>query len=654
MFLAILTFLSALTISAVAIYYSVAGLAAIFAAAVVPIIVMGVSLEVGKLVTAVWLHRYWDRAVWWLRTYLAIAVVILMFITSMGIFGYLSKAHIEQTSMSIEQTAQIETIDDKLIRSQAKVTRWTDEIDRLMKGEDIRVDTLIEKEQAELDKLYKRINEEKESAKKVTATEIELQNERLKQAQLRKFQDIKAAKDRLEDSTFGGGDQYDKAVEEAKANELSVASSAQREIRNINKRLNETLIAIDSRYAEEIKSINDRIQKLRSQANAKTEDIDGRITDLEAFIDKEQVKVDNAREEKAVFEKQFRQLEADVGPIKYIAEFIYGQESDADLLERAVRWVIIVIIFVFDPLAVLLLIASQYSFQFRKESIEGTDPDPKDDGPDDGPDDNDPDDNDNWRPSNSQFSDGDWMYDTPIITDDKDKDEDHIELPKNISHEPEQMELPLKEPEEEVYVDPRQMELDFMPIDDEYGSANVSEKTKEPTEHDISKEEVEEILEQIDAESEQVAFPELPPEIVQTKLSQAQIRKLDANDEDWKKAKAQWKEDHPKDTIKTQKIAYLNGKIEDFPWEGDYQNMKKVKTESEIMQDELEPITTELDEAMEEVDGVDKWNNFIDEANKAAEEEDQKKKFESTNYYTKVSNKQTKQKTRELPDDTQK
>ena len=657
MFLAILTFLSALTISAVAIYYSVAGLAAIFAAAVVPIIVMGVSLEVGKLVTAVWLHRHWDRAVWWLKTYLAIAVVVLMFITSMGIFGYLSKAHIEQTSMSIEQVAQIESIDEKLIRSQAKVTRWTDEIDRLMKGEDIRVDTLIEKEQAELDKLYKRINEEKDSAKVVAEKEIGLQNERLKQAQLRKFQDIKAAKDRLEDATFGGGTQYDKAVEEAKANELSVASSAQREIRNINKRLNETLVAIDSRYAGEIKSINDRIQKLRGQANAKTEDIDGRITDLEAFIDKEQIKVDTAREEKAVFEKEFRQLEADVGPIKYIAEFIYGQESDADLLERAVRWVIIVIIFVFDPLAVLLLIASQYSFQFRKESIEGTDPDPKDDGPDDDgpddndPDDNDPDDNDNWRPSNSQFSDGDWMYDTPIITDDKDtdKDKDHIELPKSISHEPEQMELPLKEPEEEVYVDPRQMELDFMPIDDEYGSANISEKTKEPAEHDISKEEVEEILEKLEKEQE----PKLENEF-QPKLSQAQIRKLDANAADWKKAKTQWKEDHPKDTIKTQKIAYLNGKIEDFPWEGDYQSMKKVKTESEIMQDELEPITTELDEAMEEVDGVDKWNNFIDEANKAAEEEDQKKKFESTNYYTKVSNKQTKQKTRELPDDTQK
>ena len=100
MLLGILTFLSALTISAVAIYYSVAGLAAIFAAAVIPIIIMGVSLEVGKLVTAVWLHRHWSRATWWLKTYLSVAVFVLMFITSMGIFGFLSKAHIEQTSMS--------------------------------------------------------------------------------------------------------------------------------------------------------------------------------------------------------------------------------------------------------------------------------------------------------------------------------------------------------------------------------------------------------------------------------------------------------------------------------------------------------------------------------------------------------------------------
>src|SRR6056300_706518 len=98
MFLGLLTLLTALTISAVAIYYSVAGLVAIFAAAAVPIMIMGGVLEISKLVTAVWLHRYWKQTVWWLKSYLTLAVVVLMLITSMGIFGFLSKAHIEQTS----------------------------------------------------------------------------------------------------------------------------------------------------------------------------------------------------------------------------------------------------------------------------------------------------------------------------------------------------------------------------------------------------------------------------------------------------------------------------------------------------------------------------------------------------------------------------
>ena len=102
MALGILVLLTALSISAVAIYYSVAGLVAIFAAAALPIMIMGGVLEIGKLVTAVWLHKYWSRTVWWLRTYLALAVVVLMLITSMGIFGFLSKAHIEQTSASEE------------------------------------------------------------------------------------------------------------------------------------------------------------------------------------------------------------------------------------------------------------------------------------------------------------------------------------------------------------------------------------------------------------------------------------------------------------------------------------------------------------------------------------------------------------------------
>tara|TARA_B100001057_G_scaffold60032_2_gene53231 strand:- start:1060 stop:2733 length:1674 start_codon:yes stop_codon:yes gene_type:complete len=378
-----ITFLTALTISAVAIYYSVAGLAAIFAAAVIPIIVMGVSLEVGKLVTAVWLHRYWDKAAWWLKTYLSIAVFVLMFITSMGIFGFLSKAHIEQTSMSQEQVALIETLDDKQNRALAKIERWESELDRLMKGEDVRVDSLIEKEQIALKELYAQIKDEKDTARQDSDKQIQLQNDRLEQAKIRKEADIKAAKDRFEGS-LGGGSKYDQAVEKAKANELSVASSAQREIRKINENLTTVLADIDTKYVDSIKKINDRIQTLRNQANTKTVDIDSRVDELEGFIESEQSKIDEVREEKFVYEKEYRKLEAEVGPIKYIAEFVYGENADNNLLEEAVRWVIIVIIFVFDPLAVLLLIASQYTFNWAREKKGGGSLPPKSD-PDNSP-----------------------------------------------------------------------------------------------------------------------------------------------------------------------------------------------------------------------------------------------------------------------------
>ena len=101
MFLGILVFITALAISAVAIYYSIAGLVAIFAAAAIPIMIMGGALEIGKLVTAVWLHKHWKKAKWWLRYYLALAVVVLMFITSMGIFGFLSKAPVSYTHLTL-------------------------------------------------------------------------------------------------------------------------------------------------------------------------------------------------------------------------------------------------------------------------------------------------------------------------------------------------------------------------------------------------------------------------------------------------------------------------------------------------------------------------------------------------------------------------
>src|SRR5210317_2129597 len=385
MIFGLITFLSAITISGVAIYYSVAGLAAIFAAATIPIIVMGVSLEVGKLVTAVWLHRYWDKAVWWMRTYLSIAVLVLMFITSKGIFGFLSKAHIEQTSMSQEQVALIETLNDKETRSQAKIDRWRGELDRLMKGEDVRVDSLIDKEQEGLDKIYARIKGEKDAVRADAKFEIEQQQTRITQAQDRRDAEIAAAEKKFEGS-FGGTKAYDDAVKKAKNNELSVASRAQKEILAINTKLDEDLAKIDAKYAGDIKSINDRIQDLRNQANNKTTDIEGRITELEGFIETEQKAIDDVREEKFGYEKEYRKLEAEVGPIKYIAEFIYGEQADTNLLEAAVRWVIIIIIFVFDPLAVLLLIASQYTFEYYRNDRGGSlppkpEPDPQPEDP---------------------------------------------------------------------------------------------------------------------------------------------------------------------------------------------------------------------------------------------------------------------------------
>jgi uncharacterized coiled-coil protein SlyX len=370
MIFGLITFLSALTISAVAIYYSVAGLAAIFAAATIPIIIMGVSLEIGKLVTAVWLHRYWDKAVWWMRTYLSIAVLVLMFITSMGIFGFLSKAHIEQTSLSQEQVALIDTLNDKETRAQAKIDRWRVELDRLVKGEDVRVDGLVLREQEGLDKIYARIKQEKDGFRADATSKIEQQQTRIKQAQERRDAEIKAAEKKFEGS-IGGTKAYEDAVKKAKDNELSVASRAQAEILKINEQLDKDLKTIDSKYAKDIADYNKRINELRNQANSKTVDIDKRIAELEAFIATEQKSIDGVREEKFGYEKQYRKLEAEVGPIKYIAEFIYGEQADQNLLEAAVRWVIIIIIFVFDPLAVLLLIASQYTFNWYREDKGG-------------------------------------------------------------------------------------------------------------------------------------------------------------------------------------------------------------------------------------------------------------------------------------------
>ena len=208
--------------------------------------------------------------------------------------------------------------------------------------------------------MYARIDNEKQLLRDQADKDIELQNNRLKQAQERKEADIAAAQQRFKGAFSKKG--LDEAIAKATANELAVASAAQKIIVEIQNKLKEDLAGVDAKYAEQIISIETIIQDYKNQANTKTGDIEGKIIALENQIEAEQDKIDTVNEDKIVLMSKQAQLEVEVGPLQYIAEFVYGQEANQNLLEAAVRSVIIIIIIVFDPHAVLLLIAANMSF----------------------------------------------------------------------------------------------------------------------------------------------------------------------------------------------------------------------------------------------------------------------------------------------------
>ncbi len=415
MFLGLLTLLVAISISVIAAYYSILGLTAIFAAAFLPIVLMGSVLEVGKILATVWLHIHWKRAPLIIKTYLTSAVVVLMFITSMGVFGFLSKSHIEQSSVGTEQIAQAEVIDQKIARAQAKQQRWSEEITRLQAGETSgRVDALIARERERIkdarNSLAPQIKAENDKIpglREQAEREVAQQNKRLSDAQSRSADAIAVAQqelDRLDadvlaytkqgqakTGAFGGttdmvakGNELRKQqrsqrsklqgdIDKAKSAEVSVASAVQREITKINKRLADQIKEVEARIADirktvepTIASANENIAKYTTQAGSSNKDIDVRIDELENQIDALQPTIDTLREDKFVFEKNYRQFEAEVGPVKYIAELIYGV-ADRSQLEEAVRWVIIIIVAVFDPLAICLVLAGVMSISWWRQ-----------------------------------------------------------------------------------------------------------------------------------------------------------------------------------------------------------------------------------------------------------------------------------------------
>jgi hypothetical protein len=415
MFLGLLTLLVAISISVIAAYYSIIGLTAIFAAAFLPIVLMGSVLEVGKLLATVWLHQNWRRAPFIMKTYLCTAVVVLMFITSMGVFGFLSKSHIEQSAMGTEQIAQVDVINKKMNRINAKVNRWTEDIQRLNQGGNSgRLDNLIVREQNRIKEANNRIQPQidAENAKvpglqAQADKEIAQQNKRLNDAQARTKAEIVQAEKRLavldrdveaytsQGTTTGGvftpdvdnvkkgealrlrqkpeRDRLNLIIAKAKKSELGVASAVQREIRKINAKLAKQISDTEKRIEKIRESINStvasankNIAKYTNDAGTTNENVDVKIAELEKLIESVQPNLDSLREEKFVFEKQYRQFEAEVGPVKYIAELIYG-EADRNLLEDAVRWVIIIIVAVFDPLAVCLVLAGTMTIGWWRE-----------------------------------------------------------------------------------------------------------------------------------------------------------------------------------------------------------------------------------------------------------------------------------------------
>jgi hypothetical protein len=252
MFLSYFTLLTALSLSVVAAWYSILGLTAIFASAVIPIIIMGGILEVAKVTVTVWLHEYWHRCRLLMKCYLVPAVFMLMVITSMGIFGFLSKAHTDQSLVSGDVQAKIAVYDEK----------------------------------------------------------------------------IKTSKDNI-DANRKALKQMDEAVDQVMGR------------------------STDEKGADKAVSLR------RAQAKERNR--------LIAEIAAEQKKITVISEERAPIAAEVRKVEAEVGPIKYIAALVYGDNPDTNLLERAVRWVIIILVVVFDPLAIMMVLAATESMKWERE-----------------------------------------------------------------------------------------------------------------------------------------------------------------------------------------------------------------------------------------------------------------------------------------------
>ena len=397
------TILAALSISIVAAYYSIVGLVAIFAAAAIPIIIMGTVLEIGKLTSAVWLHLFWHRAPLLIKSYLSVAVILLMFITSMGIFGFLSKAHIEQQSASSENTAQLERIVADIGRNESLIARAETKILKLDSADesaDEDIQSKIDKEQDRIATAYDAVKpaiEDQEAiifAQKQNRLDAqkpyqsEIANIDRKIALLDEYienNEIKKAQSMIGSNPDGVyGPKTAKAVQDFREAQLArrdVVLQTLNELRTSNDTITANARAEIQRLRgvaeQQIQQSNELIDRLRAQlGKGASVDNTEEITKQRAIIVKANNELDVLFEKKYAIEAEARVLEAEVGPVKYIAELVYGAGADKNTLEEAVRWVIIILVLVFDPLAVVLVIAGITLVEGNRKPIPVVEPTP--------------------------------------------------------------------------------------------------------------------------------------------------------------------------------------------------------------------------------------------------------------------------------------
>lgn len=560
MLLGVLVMATALVISAVAIYYSVAGLVAIFAGAAIPIMIMGGALEIGKLVTAVWLHRYWSQAKWWLKTYLSIAVVVLMLITSLGVFGFLSKAHIEQTSVVKENLAQIEQIDSEILRQQQLIQNAEIRIQQIQSQnntQDKRIQEQIDIEQQRIDTAYARVQPDIDRQQTIIDQELEKINQRtvaleqeLEQltSGIRDLETALAANDVSTAQSIVGtevdgslGPATRSAIEQYRITAQSRITELQSQISQIRSEPNTIIDSaraeterLRSRAEKVVDDSNALISRLRAQlGTVDRSEIDSAVADQRVQIEQASESIQTFTEQKFDLESQYRSLEAEVGPIKYIAEFIYAEQTDAELLEKAVRWVIVIIIFVFDPLAVLLLIASQYTFQMHHErkknmikeqiSLENKN-------------------NENKTVDDTVHVKDDEQNRASIFEEQSQEDSDLDSVKTSVAEQ----NTNISEPESTEQIQPEQQIDDvvksYLKNQEANHQENINETEKHPKNDDS--------YDDIDEKSE--------------RIREYNIRESSPTaDTD----KAAWKKDHPSETLKHYKTLFLRGEIDKLPWE---------------------------------------------------------------------------------------